>query len=826
MLSTIAVTIVAAWSLIFVFLLVYTLSDTAFEPTVWRWRFRKLGWSLRRCWRALAMRVQRARTGSARVDLSRRTAYLCLFLFALSIVCIVLANWRWNAITGDTLLFVSSIDMAQRFSSVFSNANSNPLQAMFDILPSGLRLDALPNLIWLALFGPGMNVEFFYICCGILLAIAMVAMARAVGLRWGVAVLAGILMPLLSLPIFGLFPLIEHFYILWPITYYATAGTLVVTALFWQIDARSWRRAVVLTAAIALILIHLSMIQILFMTLLAPAMLAMGVGALVASHNWRDVGAKAVCAVIITVALTAAGIFHYLYAIGLDTARHVFYRELIDFMQFSAPHWTVILDDFRQLFFNPFTYNVAGTATIDGWLAPLSQLGALYLAILGKTHNARVFGWTVLAWIFATGAVIAFLHNLHFYTGLVYQGPDPRHFVPILWPYYLICLASLIFAVAEGALALLERFWPAVRATAKYVPQVLVGFMLAVPVTAIAANQVVGLVAPNRMLSLQIFPTYLPSFYAYKRNPVVEYLEQAIGVAIDRDFRGSAVLMPSDYDKDTKPYAAWRRETMFAYARAYFANDIGAFGLRYYNVPTLDLETHNIKPQFYLAVRELLSRPGIDQYDKHYALVTRLNEPIMRLFGLRYIISDYELPFGTQRLAWPIPEGAREVLASGRVYKSPVYVHELADPNVGNYAPTQVVHASSAKAVISALLDPNFDGRRTVVTDDASIGSGLMPATGVGLTVRMGGIALRASSAGQSILVLPVQYSHCWQIISGGNAHLFRANLTQLGVLFSGELQLELRQFFGPFWQSACRVADAKDAERLGMADAVSGLPP
>jgi hypothetical protein len=43
----------------------------------------------------------------------------------------------------------------------------------------------------------------------------------------------------------------------------------------------------------------------------------------------------------------------------------------------------------------------------------------------------------------------------------------------------------------------------------------------------------------------------------------------------------------------------------------------------------------------------------------------------------------------------------------------------------------------------------------------------------------------------------------------------------QLGVRFSGELRVELRQIFGPFWQSACRVADAADAERLRLVDPV-----
>ncbi|MBO0800692.1 MAG: hypothetical protein J2P31_17880, partial [Blastocatellia bacterium] len=542
-------------------------------------------------------------------------------------------------------------------------------------------------------------------------------MARTIGLRWGVGILAGILLPLLLMPIFGEYPLIEHFYILWPIAYYTTAGIVVVTALFWRIDGQSWPRSALATASIILILIHLSLIQILFMTILAPGMLAMGAGALMASKNSAELRAKVICAFFVIVALTAAGFFHYLYAIGLDTARHVFYQELIDFMNFERPNWRLILDDFSLLFMNPFTYDYNGLLNIDGILAPLSQLGAIYLAIFGRTRDARIFGRTVLIWVVATAATIAFLHNLYYYTGLIYQGPDARHFIPILWPYYAICLSSLIFALAEQGVVLLSRVWPAARGISTYVPHCLVILALAGPVL----DRILTVIAPGLALVPQIILSDTPSFYSSKRNPIVDYLGSAIGVAIGHDFRGTAVTMPTVYQNDVIPYAPYRRETTFTYARAYMGNDLGMFGLQDFNIPTLDEETHNIAPPFYLVFRELLSRPGIDAYDKHYTLVSRLNEPIMELLGLRYIIADYELPFGEQRLAMPIPEEARAGLEQGHWLKSPVYVYELPHPNLGNYSPTHIAHSQTAKSTIDLMSDPTFDGRRTGITDDTSI---------------------------------------------------------------------------------------------------------
>jgi hypothetical protein len=65
-----------------------------------------------------------------------------------------------------------------------------------------------------------------------------------------------------------------------------------------------------------------------------------------------------------------------------------------------------------------------------------------------------------------------------------------------------------------------------------------------------------------------------------------------------------------------------------------------------------------------------------------------------------------------------------------------------------------------------------------------------------------------------------VQYSHCWELRDVANASLFRANLMQLGIRFSGELNAQFRQVFGPLWHSSCRVADAEDMTRLKIVEA------
>jgi hypothetical protein len=62
--------------------------------------------------------------------------------------------------------------------------------------------------------------------------------------------------------------------------------------------------------------------------------------------------------------------------------------------------------------------------------------------------------------------------------------------------------------------------------------------------------------------------------------------------------------------------------------------------------------------------------------------------------------------------------------------------------------------------------------------------------------------------------VLSAQYSHCWTASGAGNPQLFRANAAQLGVSFSGKLDVNLVFRLGPPLFGACRVEDLQDMER------------
>jgi hypothetical protein len=90
------------------------------------------------------------------------------------------------------------------------------------------------------------------------------------------------------------------------------------------------------------------------------------------------------------------------------------------------------------------------------------------------------------------------------------------------------------------------------------------------------------------------------------------------------------------------------------------------------------------------------------------------------------------------------------------------------------------------------MCEPNFDGRRAVVTESEVTGP-LVPATGARLVFQKSGFSVLACSPRRSVLVLPVQYSRCWTVSGTGDRVLFRATLMQLGVSFTDELDANLR---------------------------------
>lgn len=180
------------------------------------------------------------------------------------------------------------------------------------------------------------------------------------------------------------------------------------------------------------------------------------------------------------------------------------------------------------------------------------------------------------------------------------------------------------------------------------------------------------------------------------------------------------------------------------------------------------------------------------------------------LLGIRFVLREHNPPLpGLKRL------GIVEVFD---VNHKPFrwFLDEVPGPNLADYSPTKLRRAATARGALSAMAALGFDFQHSVVIDPRERIPALTSARSSSMSADQGRIRLSAVSDGDSLLVLPVQYSRC-PSLADANARLIRADFLLTGVLFNGRIDSEISYDFG-FLHSACRKADRQDLIDLGVA--------
>ena len=147
-------------------------------------------------------------------------------------------------------------------------------------------------------------------------------------------------------------------------------------------------------------------------------------------------------------------------------------------------------------------------------------------------------------------------------------------------------------------------------------------------------------------------------------------------------------------------------------------------------------------------------------------------------------------------------------------------LYELDNPNLATYSPTKITVASTAEETIARLQRDDFDFAAEAVAD-APLPVYLVKATTSEMHVRRDRFVVQAASPGTSVLLLPLQYSHCLELkvlhptTEGPAPKLIRLNLMQAGLVFTGSIRAEIRFANGPFRNQFGRIDDYLDFKRL-----------
>jgi hypothetical protein len=436
-----------------------------------------------------------------------------------------------------------------------------------------------------------------------------------------------------------------------------------------------------------------------------------------------------------------------------------------------------------------------------GWFEMIALAGAIFL-LFARTGAKRRYGL----------AVVALLALTHFYALLsTNQILGRLHVVStpyLMWAFLPLAAPAAIAAGSAAAGALIGR-----RAAASAWMPAVAGCLIA----AVAVVVWVRLIEPNQPRLPGRGPLGLApiAHLTTSKSPIIDYLQQHIGLRPGAEFHGYATTFLGAPDGLVRKSTgtANDRMTYDAYVAArdilpdYFGNSFQMMDLWNRDIPTLEEYGHSVSRQMYYVNRDLLALSQ-DQIDPLPAsiLLYRFRASLLRALGVRFVIADGTLTDPSVEL----------VMRETGKNRATVNLYRLSGANVGQYSPTQVTLANEYATALAALREQSDFENRVVLSFGRS---DLVHASRSRLLAVRDGYHLTASAPGRAILVLPVQFSHCWEIENNGATippRVFRANIVQTAIMFKDEADVRLRFKFAP-WRSSCRLEDARDLSQFGF---------
>jgi hypothetical protein len=603
-----------------------------------------------------------------------------------------------------------------------------------------------------------------YLLVGVELVVAIVVMGRALGVSIVVSVIAAAITfvsmfplasPALVYGIFSLVPNLGSF----------IACSLLIGAAFAFYGRRGWLKDLPFAFAVVMLLGWSILVNITTLLLSGPFLLLCAASAIIAAPSKRERAAKiALLFVVVVMVLLGPGI--YLAGTILETAAVLFPAELAN--------------DRATLQFASILFHWSSIGPVGPLIMLLGIAGAAVAAFDRSRPVLRIFGMALLTYV-GTGLAFATVTVLFDF----WRGPAALYFEFFVIPLYAIFGASLLARCFAWIWR--TRDWKGVRSrTAILIIACLEG-AIAVALASTTGNPDFG-----------SFPPREPS--------IVRYVSDESKLDVGSLFRGRTANMSG---RSIVKKIDWSTlHGIDGSMNELVGNDFRLIGLHYYGVPGLFEYTPTISPFFYAFTTRLLGIPG-DKQIRNVLVLRRINPEILRLLGVRFVVTDAE---------YQGPAVLRDTMVLGN---GKLFLYELADVNVGQYSPTRVVKLVTAPEIVDYLQQTTFDPRNEVTVDKEVVPNvSLSVARGANMTFLGTKLRIRAESDGTSILVLPLEYSQCLKMeVAEGNGSMFRANLLQVGVAFSGHIDAYLSLNTGPFLNPACRVKDFLDARALRVGE-------
>ena len=724
------------------------------------------------------------------------------YLFGMNSLAIF---WGW-----DPTSWLAFLGERHRFSDILFGVGSDPIIGLGNIA-FPVNQNWFPSLVLSTDQSGAVDGPLAFAIAATELFAATVLCGRLNGFAIGPSIAAGWLITLTTWPLFDLPTIVTRWFFFPGHAEVLAVLTVMVSTIFHLGRGPVWR-SVLLAGVIFLGLTHALLADPTSLVLTLPILGMITVAKLLLSSGRRELVTIILCWVGIGLAALTLGYVHYLAGLLTYSAAAQFpdlsKRPLTLYSgQVSFLLWTPIHSISTSVIFSPERMMVGG-----------GLIGCLVAIWLGSPRQRE------LALSVALAEAVFIAVGVSNYWLDYWFGPSIWYFESYLFPYFALYICFLLLV----PLMLVWRFvLRAFSATFQRRTVMFANFAtgLALPLAIGLYARAIGpaVQAASRENPAFLFATPLPQ----SESAITHILKSEIKLSRDQPFRGRVAVMTGRIFPEKRE---WQHYSLVHYFAQFATGNLhDGPGLWQDDVPTLMESNTLMTPASFVFLRTFLTNPDDSQY-RTIVGMRRIDPRILKIIGVRFVITDLPISGATLRAQIPIPVSSKALQLLGFSYRDldrfDLYLYEFDGVNLGQFSPTETKLAANANQALGYLADGEVALDRTVVVDEPLSG----PLTEAELelfTIGRDQYRVRANSVGRSILLLPVEFSRCLKIsdVAGGAPRLFRADLMLTGVLFERQLDAQISFHTGPFHNPGCRLEDLADSNNMGMRDAFQDRP-
>lgn len=267
-------------------------------------------------------------------------------------------------------------------------------------------------------------------------------------------------------------------------------------------------------------------------------------------------------------------------------------------------------------------------------------------------------------------------------------------------------------------------------------------------------------------------------------------MQSLAGESTEQQFCGRVLLI----DSETQAESATSRRDPLWVAAVYAA-------LAIHGVPTVNSYGARYSGPFYQFSNRALTDGS--QSIRAWTVYNRLNLDFASLFGVRVVIADRPLDDLKLVRVFDVVDGNGD--------EKRLYHYRLEGSNFNGIPISLIAKAESFSEIIRGL-DSQSGVLETAFDIDGSLmqGDGLVQPTKFEMTMTISKVHIRGETVGESVVLLPFEYSNCLQLESKDSnaATLLRLNGIQLGIRFTGLLDAQIGLVDRGFGLRSCWKAD------------------